>query len=190
MTATDGKVRPVQIPGRNFFLCDNLVDSAMVTQLGIAVKCLHYIRKEKSRPDVPALAAAADIEPSIVAADPFFQRTKAIAEKMFPGEVLGHLRAYVNSSVYGDSYASHRDSPETSQNVTVLYCANLIWQADWGGETIFYNDDEDAVLAVSPKPGRLVVARGAILHRANVPTRSCYEERLTMAYKLTSSGPE
>ena len=70
------------------------------------------------------------------------------------------------------------------------YCANLIWQADWGGETIFYNDDEDAVLAVSPKPGRLVVARGAILHRANVPTRSCYEERLTMAYKLTSSGPE
>lgn len=188
MTATDGRVRRVQISGRDLFLCDNLVDPAIVTQLGIAVKGLHYIRKEKSRPDVPALAAAADIEPAIVAADPFFQRLKAIAEKMFPGEVLGHLRAYVNSSVYGDSYFSHRDCPETSSNVTVLYYANLIWQTDWGGETIFYNDDEDAVLVVSPKAGRLVVARGAILHRANVPTRSCYEERLTVAYKLTSSG--
>jgi Rps23 Pro-64 3,4-dihydroxylase Tpa1-like proline 4-hydroxylase len=158
--------------------------------LAIAVKGLHYQRKEKSRPDVPALASAADIESAIVTADPFFQRLKTIAEKMFPGEALTDLRAYVNSSVYGDSYYSHRDCPETSQNVTVLYYANLIWQTDWGGETIFYNDDEDAVLAVSPRPGRVVVARGAILHRANVPTRSCYEERLTVAYKLMSSGPK
>jgi hypothetical protein len=186
--AMEGKVRKVQISGRDLFLCDGLIDPGMATQLGIAVKGLHYQRKEKSRPDVPALASAADIEPAIVGADPFFQRLKAIAEKMFPGEVLGDLRAYVNSSVYGDSYYAHRDCPETSQNVTVLYYANLIWQTDWGGETIFYNDDEDAALAVSPRPGRVVVARGAILHRANVPTRSCYEERLTVAYKLTSSG--
>ena len=62
------------------------------------------------------------------------------------------------------------------------------WQADWGGETIYYNDDEDAELAISPRPGRLVIARGALLHRGNVPTRACYEERYTLAYKLNSSG--
>ena len=186
----EGKVRKVQISGRDLFLCDGLIDPAQATQLGIAVKGLHYKRSEKSRPDVPALASAADIEPAIVIADPFFQRLKAIAEKMFPGEALTDLRAYVNSSVYGDSYSAHRDCPESSNNVTVLYYANLIWQTDWGGETIFYNDDEDAVLAVSPRPGRVVVGRGAILHRANVPTRSCYEERLTVAYKLTSDGPK
>jgi hypothetical protein len=39
---------------------------------------------------------------------------------------------------------------------------------------------------VSPRPGRVVVARGAILHRGTVPTRACYEERLTLAYKLNS----
>jgi SM-20-related protein len=182
----DGKVRKVTISGRDLFVCDGLIDTAMATQLGIAVKGLHYKRSEKSRADVPALSSAADLDPGVVAADPFFQRLKAVAQKMFPGEALSDLRAYVNSSVYGDSYFAHRDCPEDSHNVTVLYYANLIWQTDWGGETIFYNDDEDAVLAVSPKPGRLVVGRGAILHRATVPTRSCYEERLTVAYKLMS----
>ena len=70
----------------------------------------------------------------------------------------------------------------------MLYYANLIWQPDWGGETLFYNDDNDAVLAVSPRPGRLVVSRAAILHRGTVPTRSCYEERFTIAYNLGSGG--
>ena len=64
-----------------------------------------------------------------------------------------------------------------------------IWQPDWGGETIFYKDDNDAVLAVSPRPGRLVVSRGAILHRGTVPTQDCCEARLTIAYKLSSGAP-
>ena len=41
---------------------------------------------------------------------------------------------------------------------------------------------------VSPMRGRLVVARGAILHRATVPTRDCPVERLTIAYKLRLRG--
>ena len=59
---------------------------------------------------------------------------------------------------------------------------------DWGGETIYFNDEEDAELVVSPRPGRLVLARGAILHRGTVPTRICYEERYTLAYKMTVAG--
>jgi len=34
-----------------------------------------------------------------------------------------------------------------------------------------------------------VIARGAILHRGNVPTRVCYEERYTLAYKFNPLGP-
>lgn len=180
-------VRKFQISGRELFLCDNLVDQGMVTQVGLAVKQMHFQRKEKSRPDVPALAAAADFDPAVVASDPFFRHLKAIAQQVFPGETLGDVRAYANSAVYGDSYYTHRDCPEDSRNVTVLYYVNLLWQTDWGGETIFYNDEQDAVLAVSPKAGRVVVGRGAILHRANVPARSCHEERFTIAYKLVSS---
>jgi hypothetical protein len=108
---------------------------------------------------------------------------------MFPGEALQDLRADVSCAAYGDDYHAQRDSPEDSKNVTVLYYANLTWERDWGGETIFYNDDNDAAMAVSPRPGRVVVSRSAILRRATVPARSCYEERYTIVYQLSSGGP-
>ena len=48
--------------------------------------------------------------------------------------------------------------------------------------------EEEPEIVVMPRPGRLVIARGAMLHRGNVPTRVCYEERYTLAYKLNSLG--
>jgi hypothetical protein len=189
MATTVTKVGRLVISGRELFICDNFVDPEMVTAIGTDLKTMPFMRKEKSRADVPGLASSANIDSALLPTDPFFLRLRAIAEKMFPGEALHDQRAYVNSAVYGDSYYIHRDCPEHSNNVTVLYYANLNWLPDWGGETVFYKDDNDAVLAVSPRPGRLVVSRGAILHRATVPTQDCYEARLTIAYKLDSGAP-
>jgi hypothetical protein len=189
MAMTEPRIGRVLIEGRELFVCDHVIDPAMINEIGTAVKTMHYVRKEKSRPDVPGLVAAADIDPALLTKNAFFLRLRSVAENVFPGEVLRDLRAYVNSAVYGDSYYTHRDCPPERKDVTVLYYANLTWQADWGGETLFYNDENDAVLAVSPRPGRLVVSRGSILHRATVPTRGCYEERYTIAYKMFSGDP-
>lgn len=189
MATTKTRVGRLVISGRELFICDNFIDPEMVTAIGADLKTMPFLRKEKSRADVPGLASSANIDSALLPTDPFFLRLRAIAEKMFPGEVLHDTRAYVNSAVPGDSYYIHRDSPEGSKDVTVLYYANLNWQPDWGGETIFYKDDYDAVLAVSPRSGRIVVSRGAILHRASVPTLDCHEQRLTIAYKLRSDGP-
>ena len=175
------------ISGRELFVCDGMVESIVVEQIGTLVKTLNYRRKEKSRPGVPGLAAVSDIATAQIPNNKFLQHLKHIAQELFPGEQLGDQRAYVNSSSYGDSYYVHRDCSEDEKHVTVLYYANLLWEPDWGGETIFFNDNHDAEIVVSPRPGRVVVARGAILHRGTVPTRSCYEERLTLAYKLTSA---
>jgi hypothetical protein len=157
-----------------------------MNRIGALVKTLVYRRKEKSRPGVPGLAAISEIAAAQISNNAFLQNLRRIAEGVFRGEQLLDQRAYVNSSFYGDSYYVHRDCPENESHVTALYYANLEWQTDWGGETIYYNDDYDAELVVSPRPGRVVVARGAILHRGTVPTRACYEERLTLAYKLNS----
>ena len=118
----------------------------------------------------------------------FLQQLRKITEEMFPGEKFADQRAYVNSSVYGDSYYAHRDCEPGQRHVTALYYANLEWSLDWGGETIYYSDDEEAELVILPRPGRLVVARGAVLHRGCVPTRSCHEERYTLAYKPNALG--
>jgi SM-20-related protein len=189
MTAAEPKIERALISGRELFICDNFISPEMVATIGAVVRTLYYQRKEKSRPDVPPSAASADIADALLSTDPFFLRLKSIAQEMF-GEPLRDQRAYVNNSVYGDMYYAHRDCSAHRKHVTALYYANLEWQPDWGGETVFYNDENDAEVVVSPKPGRVVVARGAILHRGTVPTRACYEERFTIAYKMLSGDPK
>lgn len=186
---TKPKIRKSMISGRELFLCDGVVDPLMVQQIGALVKGMHYLRTEKSRADVPGGVAVCDIALETVPSDPFLRGLRQVVESLFPGEQFADQRAYVNCSVYGDSYYVHRDCAAHLRHVTALYYANLEWQADWGGETVYYNDDEDAEFAISPRPGRLVVARGALLHRGTVPTRCCHEERYTLAYKLNSVGP-
>jgi hypothetical protein len=182
-------VRRASVGGREVFICDNMLDAETISRVGLLVKGLNYKRKEKSRPNVPGMASLSEIAPAQMGNNRFLHQLRKIAEEMFPGEQLTDQRAYVNSSLFGDSYYIHRDCPAQLHQVTALYYANLTWEPDWGGETIYYNDDYDAELVVSPRPGRVLLSRGAILHRGNVPTRDCYEERLTLAYKLNSSGP-
>ena len=186
MTSAEPKIRKSIISGRELFVCDDLIEPAMIQQVGTLVRTLHYVRKEKSRPGVPGLAAVCDIPAERIAIDPFLRGLRQTVERLFPTEQFSDQRAYVNCSMYGDSYYVHRDCDAHKRHVTALYYANLEWQPDWGGETIYYNDDEDAELVISPRPGRLVIARGALLHRGNVPTRSCHEERYTLAYKLNA----
>ncbi len=180
-------IRRNLISGRELFVCDNVVEPEVIEKIGTLVQSLSYRRKEKSRPGVPGLAAVSEIATAQIPNNRFLQHLKQIAQELFPGEPLSDQRAYVNSSFYGDSYYVHRDCSENEKHITALYYANLQWEPDWGGETIFYNDNFDAELVVSPRPGRVVISRGAILHRGTVPTRSCYEERLTLAYKLNSA---
>jgi hypothetical protein len=188
MPGAEPTIRKSLISGRELFVCDNIIDEMMVKQVGNLVRSLHYVRKEKSRPGVPGLAAVSDIPSEKISADPFLVSLRQAVERLFPSERFSDQRAYVNCSVFGDSYYLHRDAEPGDQHVTALYYANLEWRPDWGGETIYYNDDEDIELAVMPRAGRLVIARGAILHRGNVPSRFCYEERYTLAYKLNSLG--
>jgi SM-20-related protein len=185
---TEPKIRKALISGREIFICDNVIDPLMMKQIGAEVGSLPYTRTEKSRADVPGLVAVSDIAPEKVAANPFLRSLRRLVEKAFPHEQFSDQRAYVNCSIHGDGYYMHRDCPAQEANVTALYYANLEWHPDWGGETIFYTDEEEADMVVMPRPGRLVIARGAILHRGNVPTRICYQERYTLAYKLNSLG--
>jgi SM-20-related protein len=188
VTPLADNIRSALISGREIFICDDVVDAAMAARIGAVVRGLHYVRREKSRPGVPGLAAVSDIAPNLIASDAFLTTLRCVAEQLFPRERFTDQRAYVNSSVFGDGYYTHRDCELQERHVTALYYANTEWQTDWGGETIYFNDQEDAELVVSPKPGRLVIARGAILHRGGVPARVCHEERYTLAYKLNHAG--
>jgi SM-20-related protein len=174
------------IAGREIFVCDNFVDPQTGTRISQLLKTLVYRRIEVSRLNVPASGASANIPPEMLENDEFFRALRGFGEEMFPAEKFKVERCYVNNSVFGDMYYAHRDCHSHLNNITVLYYGNMRWEADWGGETVFYNDDMDAELAVSPRPCRVLVSRGAIVHRGGVPSRICHEERFTIAYKLAA----
>ena len=172
------------VGSREAFLCDNLFDETTIVRVAALLRTLQYRRVERSRPGTDPSGASADIPDHLARSEPLFAQMKAFAERTFAAPGLRHQRLYVNSTVYGDMYYPHRDFGEDDQHITVLYYANPQWSIDWGGETILSSDDGDAQLAVTPRPGRLLAFRGATLHRGGVPTRICFEERLTVAYKL------
>lgn len=183
MALLDRQIDRATVSGREIFICDNLIDSATVTKVGAYVKTLKYARSETSLAGMAPTASSAEV-PDTPLMTQFMMRLKEIAGELFAGERFRPQRAYINHSIPGDAYHMHRDESA----VTVLYYANLRWEAEWGGETIYFDEDSDARVVISPRPGRLVVARGAILHRGNVPARDCPEERLTIAYKLRLRG--
>ena len=85
MATTITKVGRLVVSGRELFICDNFIDPAMVTAIGADLKTMPFMRKEKSRADVPGLASSANISSALLPRkDPFFLRLRAVAEKMFP----------------------------------------------------------------------------------------------------------
>ena len=182
-TTAEKKVQRMLVSGREVFVCDNFIDPAMAMAVGEYVKTLPYARSEASLAGMAPTASSAEVPGTPLMAD-FIGRLGRIAEEMFAGERFKPQRAYINHSIYGDAYYMHRDLSA----VTVLYYANLFWETDWGGETVYFDDNNDAQIVVSPRPGRMVVARGPILHRGNVPARDCKEARLTIACKLRLRG--
>ena len=108
-------------------------------------------------------------------------QTVAVSSEVYPSLNLRLQRMHCNTHLYGDVPHAHTDS---TPGVTALYIANPRWEANWMGETIFCNDDGEPLYAVIPKPGRLLVFSGDIIHRGGVPSRECFEPRISIAFKF------
>tara|TARA_B100000287_G_scaffold402367_1_gene423220 strand:- start:1151 stop:1864 length:714 start_codon:yes stop_codon:yes gene_type:complete len=92
--------------------------------------------------------------------------------------------AYINVLREGNDPGIHVDAPYfCPDNKTVLVYMNPAWDPQWGGETIFYNDDLDAVRLVQPRPGRVVIFDGRIPHTGRPPTPKYKHNRYILSYK-------
>lgn len=183
-----------EVAGRPLFVSDDLADGRTVDRVWRFVRALPFRREgheyDHTRPDRKhvALPPAEFLE-----AEPLIVRFHQAVERLFPGERQVFQRSHVNSLVFGDTATPHRDCDEHRDNVTVLYFVNREWERDWGGEIVFYDEADEAVAAVSPRPGRVVLFRGAAVHRVGVPQRQCHMERLTLVYMLqpaTAAGDQ
>jgi len=104
-----------------------------------------------------------------------------LKDKVFPGHKL--VRCYANALSYGMDGTVHTDTTDPG-NYTAVYYPHERWSPNWGGETIFYNQQENRIISCFyPRPNSIAVFDGRIPHRANGVTRSYPGMRITLMFK-------
>lgn len=92
--------------------------------------------------------------------------------------------AYINVLREGNSPGIHCDAPYfVPDNDTVIVYLNPHWDPEWGGETVFFDDDLDAKHIVQPRPGRVCIFDGRIPHTGRPPTPKFKHNRYIMSFK-------
>ena len=174
-----------RIDGRELVVIDDVVSGARLEHLASFFDLAPAQRIESDITGADTRLWIIPIERDVAERQPYAAAIFNEVAEHFPGETFRIERAYCNAISHGDMLYAHRDAQDRdSRNLTALLFVATEWKREWGGETIFFNDDGDAVHAVSPRPGRLVLFRSSIEHRAGAPSRVCNRTRLTLALKL------
>jgi|TARA_B100001996_G_C18639865_1_gene585217 hypothetical protein len=94
---------------------------------------------------------------------------------------------YVNLGLVNDSHNIHVDAPKPGHGKTVLIYPNKEWKPEWGGETVFYEEDMKELVYLNPYvPGRILIFDGSIPHCAKPQALRGPKYRFTIAMKFFS----
>lgn len=181
--------RTVEVEGRPIRVYDDLVPLPHIKRLTDAFLVANFVRDEVARPETAQYRHwALNIPLETANQLAVYQRTLDAARDFEDGDRYRVYRCYCNYAAYGDMLFTHTDAQPGRKGLTALWYIAPEWNVEWGGETMFYNSRQDAEVAVTPRPGRLVVFDGSILHAGRPPNRICYAPRYTLAFKLEPPG--
>lgn len=116
--------------------------------------------------------------------DPFVPVWDKINNQVFNDKAI-LTRSYSNRHTFGTEGYIHTDT-EREQDYTALIYMNKEWNANWGGETTFYNKELTHIVdAVLPSYARLVIFSGVVPHCARAVSRVCPQVRTTLMFKAS-----
>lgn len=173
------------IEGREVRVYDGLLRANDLQGLTAALQNGAFTRTESARPDTQGFRHwVLNISIDAAAQLPVYQPTLAAAGEFASETAYRIYRCYCNYAAHGDMLFTHTDCPPNAGELTALWFIAPEWNADWGGETLFFDSSMDAQAVVSPRPGRLVLFDGSLPHVGRPPNRICFAPRYTLAYKL------
>ena len=176
--------RELLIDGRPLRVYDGLLSNVGEYVRGLARA--PFTRTEVARPETNDYKHwATEVKLEALVQQPIFDLTRR-AVLGFTGQGYGYkpYRAYTNVASFGDMLFTHTDCLPEQQDLTALWYLCEHWDLEWGGETMFYDADDEVACALTPRPGRLVIFDGAIKHAGRPPNRICYAPRYTFAIKF------
>lgn len=178
--------RSYQIDNKKISIYDNLITRKEAHDLDFAFRNAAFTKNEIARPDKEEYRHwALNLSDKEFKSTPLYEKTLvAVNEFKEAEENYRPYRQYCNYASYGDMLFTHTDSLPENKELTALWYICSKWDPEWGGETIFYNSNNDAEYLAMPVPGRLVLFDGRIKHTGRAPNRICYQPRFTFAVKL------
>jgi len=180
-------VRTRQVGGRDVFVFDGLVPVEESARYFAAISQASFARTESARTDTEFRHWVCEMPLENLPRTSLWQATERAVQQVRPTERFAPYRVYTNYASFGDTLLTHVDAVAPARELTALWYLCERWDTEWGGETLFYSDDGDAEIAVSPRPGRLVMFDGQIRHAGKPPNRNCPVGRYTFAIKLRAA---
>lgn len=184
----DWAAKPVRrgaVDGRVVAVFDDLLEPRELRRLVQSFDASPFTRTESARPDSRQYRHwVLNLAPEVGHGLPLLAPSLAAAAHITEGKRYREYRSYCNYAAFGDVLLTHTDAQPGSDELTALWFLCTEWNAEWGGETLFFNSKGDAEFVASPWPGRLVIFDGSITHCGRPPTRNCHAARFTFAYKL------
>lgn len=108
-----------------------------------------------------------------------------IFKKIIPQDQYTHWRSYINLGIHSDYHKIHVDDFSIGSGLTLLYYVNRNWNCDWGGETIFFDDQRKDIKYISSFiPGRILIFDSSIPHTATPQHFNAPPYRFTLASKF------
>jgi Rps23 Pro-64 3,4-dihydroxylase Tpa1-like proline 4-hydroxylase len=173
--------REIEIDGRPLRVFDGLLPNVGEYVQGLSRAA--FARTEVARPETAEYKHwASEVKLDALIKQPIYELTRCAVATIAPG--YRPYRAYTNVASYGDMLFTHTDCLPGQKDMTALWYLCDKWDIEWGGETLFYDQEDEVACAISPKPGRLVIFDGAIKHVGRPPNRICYAPRYTFAIKF------
>ncbi len=166
---------------------DDLLPTADLLKLYSAIQKSGFTRTEMATPETAEYRHwVSEIPVASLSSLPVYALTLRAVAALEPQRSCRPYRSYVNASQHGDVLFSHRDCAPGARELTALWYICDKWLADWAGETVFIDAAGELAASVLPRPGRLVIFDGHVLHAGRPPSRVCPLTRYTLAIKLES----
>jgi hypothetical protein len=171
--AEDGPTvsREVRVAGRRVIVLDGVLDAQATKHLDAHARRLPYVLNDVDSQETGYSRHWKYDLSATNHEDSPFKELGELTRGFFPDRELTLARIHFNLHQYGDVQFPHQDSG--GDGVTFLLYLNREWKPSWMGETVFYENAEEPV-----------VTEGAIIHRAGVAQRECFEPRISLALKF------
>lgn len=130
-----------------------------------------------------------DVEPQLAALDSSLKTVTDCWQviKASHGDRLVRLyECMLSANTFGTEGRVHQDVAEADSraehHIALVYC-NRDWNIAWAGETLVFDDHNEIVAAVMPKPGRVVKIQGDPAHVGRAVSRTCPTDRRVLVFK-------